>query len=264
MAPFVARMVRYLPPTLLLALAVVAWQVAGGIWNLPDYILPRPTAIWAALVDERDLLSAGALSTLQTAVLGFLLALVSGLALAILIHYSRLLERAVYPLVVASQTVPIVALAPVLVVLFGFSLLPRLIVVALVCFFPITVNAVDGFRSVDPDLVRLMRTFGAGRWRLFRDVEWPTALPYLFSGAKVAVTYSVIGALYGELAGSSEGLGYLTTQKLAQFDTAGLFAAVVLLSVMGIGLFVAVALAERLLVPWQRELRRRDALVKRR
>jgi ABC-type nitrate/sulfonate/bicarbonate transport system permease component len=250
----------YLPPLLLLAAAVVLWQVVTDVEHVPDYLLPGPLSIWRAGMDERDLLLTNAVPTLETAVFGFLLALALGLALAVGIHLSGLLRAAVLPIVITSQTVPVVALAPALVVLFGFTILPKLIIVALVCFFPITVNAVDGFGSVDPNLIKLMRSLRADRWRTFRTVEWPSALPYIFSGAKVAVTFSVIGALFGEWAGSSEGLGYLMTQKESQFDTGALFAAIALLSAIGIGLFGLVSLAERVLVPWYRSERPRHAV----
>jgi ABC-type nitrate/sulfonate/bicarbonate transport system permease component len=215
--------------------------------------------IWRSAVAERDLLASNALPTAQIAVLGFLLALFVGFVLAVLIHHSRVLEISLYPVVIASQTVPVLALAPLLLIVFGFTVLPKLIIVALVCFFPITVNLVDGLKSVDPDLIAMMRTLGAGPVRLFRDVELPSALPYLFSGAKVAVTFSVIGALFGEWVGSSEGLGYLMTRQRAEFDTSGLFAAMAVLTVIGVGLFFVVALLERLLLPWNHD--RRDALV---
>jgi ABC-type nitrate/sulfonate/bicarbonate transport system permease component len=228
------------------------WQLIIVIERVPDFLLPGPAEIWQSGVAERDVLLSNALPTAETAVIGFIVALAVGFVLAVLIHRSRVLELALYPIVIASQTVPVLALAPILVVIFGFTLLPKLIVVALVCFFPITVNTVDGLKSVDPDLIDMMRTLGAGRARLFRDVELPSALPYLFSGAKVAVTFSVIGALFGEWVGSFEGLGYLMTQQRSQFDTGGLFAAMALLTMIGVVLFLVVALLERLLLPWYR------------
>ena len=222
--------------------------------------MPGPVDIWRAGMDEHELLLTNAVPTLEIAVYGFGLAVLIGLGAAIAIRFSSVLEAAVYPIVIVSQTVPVVALAPVLVVLLGFTILPKLIIVALICFFPIAVNAVDGFHSVDPDLVKLMRSLGAGRWRIFRTVEWPSALPFIFSGAKVAVTFSVVGALFGEWAGSSEGLGYLMTQKESQFDTGALFAAIALLSLIGIGLFAAVSVAERRLLPWYHGDRRGNAV----
>jgi NitT/TauT family transport system permease protein len=174
-------------------------------------------------------------------------------------RYARMVERALLPLVIASQTIPLIALAPVLVVVFGFGMLPKLIIVGLICFFPITVNAIDGFASVDPELIDLMRTMGAGRLQRFREVEWPSALPSIFSGAKVAVTFCVVGALWGELVGSSEGLGYLMNQQENGFDTPGMFASIIVLSAMGVALFAVVAALERIMTPWHHDDRRTHA-----
>lgn len=254
------RLLRFLPPLALLSVAIVVWQLYTVAFNVPDYLLPGPISIWQSAVDQRDLLIQNTWPTVEIAVGGFLIALILGLGLAIAIRYSRLLELALYPIVIASQAVPTVALASILVVLLGFSILPKLIVVCLICFFPITVNAVDGLKNVDPDLVNLMRTLGAGRWRLFREIEWPTALPSIFSGAKVAVTFSVVGAIFGELVGSSEGLGFLLTQERAQFETGVMFADMAILTLLGISLFATVSLLERILLPWYHDERRRDAL----
>lgn len=246
------RLVRVLPPLALVVFGLLLWQAYVTAARVPDYLLPGPLEIWRGGIAQRALLAVNAVPTIEIAVLGYALALVLGLALAIAIRYSRLLRTAVYPLVIVSQTIPMIALAPILVVLLGFTILPKLIIVALICFFPIVVNTVDGFESVDQDLVNLMRTFGANRWQILRDVEWPTALPYVFSGAKVAATFSVVGALYGEWAGSTDGLGYLMIQKESEFDVTIIFAALVILAALGMSLFLLVALAERLAMPWQR------------
>jgi ABC-type nitrate/sulfonate/bicarbonate transport system permease component len=251
-----------LPPLLLLLAALTAWELYVDLARVPDFLLPGPLAILRSAIDDRDLLLQNALPTLRIAVFGFGLAVIVGTGLGVLIHMSRAIERSLYPIVIASQTVPALALAPVLVVLFGYSITPKLVIVALVCFFPITVNVVDGFKSVDPDLVRLVRSLGAGRWKLFRTVEWPAALPFLFSGAKVAVTYSVVGALFAEYVGSFEGLGHLMTERQSQFDIEGLFAAMGVLTLIGVGLFALVSVAERLLLPWY-HTEQRDALTRR-
>ncbi len=152
---------------------------------------------------------------------------------------------------VASQTIPIVVVAPILVVWFGYGLGPKLAIVALICFFPITVNALDGLRSVDPEATRMMRSLDASRWQTFRRLEAPAALPQTFTGAKIAVAIAPIGAVFGEWAGSSSGLGHLMLQDNAQLQTARLFAAVVVLSAMAIALFGLIALAERRVVTWR-------------
>jgi ABC-type nitrate/sulfonate/bicarbonate transport system permease component len=247
------RLSRVLPPLALVLFGLLLWQAYVTVARVPDYLLPGPLAIWRGGIDQRALLAVNAVPTIEIAVLGYALALVLGLCLAVAIRYSRHLRTAVYPLVIISQTIPMIALAPILVVLLGFTILPKLIIVALICFFPIVVNTVDGFESVDQDLVNLLRTFGANRRQILREVEWPTALPYVFSGAKVAATFSVVGALYGEWAGSTDGLGYLMIQKESEFDVTIIFAALVILAALGMSLFLLVALAERLAMPWQRD-----------
>jgi ABC-type nitrate/sulfonate/bicarbonate transport system ATPase subunit/ABC-type nitrate/sulfonate/bicarbonate transport system permease component len=239
--------------SLALAFAILAlWQLATAIWDIPTWQLPSPWQIATKLVAEWDLLAPHAWVTLKEVLLGFALAFGSGVTLAIAIAYSRLLERAIYPYVIASQTLPIIAIAPMLVVWLGFGIMPKVVVVALISFFPIVVNTVDGLRSVDPDLFNLMRTLGASRWDIFRKAQIPSALPFLFSGTKVAIAVSVIGAIIGEWVGASEGLGYLITRSSAQFQTERLFAAVAVLAAMGIGLFLLVGLLQRLLLPWYR------------
>ena len=186
------------------------------------------------------------------AVLGFGLGLVAGLAVGALVDAVPVLRRAIYPLVVASQTVPIPAIAPLLLIWFGYGLLPKILVTALIAFFPLAVNTVDGLRSTDRDVLDLLRSLGAGRWGRFRLAKLPSALPFVFSGAKIAVSVAVIGAVFGEFVGSSAGLGYLINRSRAQFLTDRVFACIVLLAIMGIGLFALVVLAERLLLPWRR------------
>ena len=183
--------------------------------------------------------------TAQEVLLGFALALVLGFAFAIVLHLSDTLRRAFYPLLVASQTVPVIAIAPILIVWLGFGIGPKLAIIALVCFFPITVNTLDGLRSVDPDLPRMMRTLDAGRAQILRRVEIPSALPYLVSGAKIAAAISVIGAVFGEWAGADEGLGHLILIAQGQLQTARVFAAVVVLSALALILFGTLALLER-------------------
>lgn len=249
------RLLRLVPPLALLLAALILWQMFVLALHVPDFVLPGPVEVVQSAWRERALLLTNAVPTTEIAVFGFLIALAAGFLLAVAIHLSRAIELALYPIIVASQAVPVLALAPVMLLVLGFTILPRLIIVALICFFPITVNTADGLAAVDPDLIRMMRTLGANRRRILRDVELPGSLPYLFSGAKVAVTFSVIGALYSEYVGSTEGLGYLMTQLQSQFETGALFGAMALLTVIGVTLFAAVALAERLAIPWHRDER---------
>ena len=244
----------YAPSLALLALAVGVWEVVVRVRNVPDYLFPAPTAVASAFGSDGRLLASATWVTVREIVLGFALAVVVALALAILIHFSALLRRALLPILVLSQTVPTVLLAPILAILFGFGLTPKLIVVAVVCFFPIVVNAVDGLRSTDAELVRMMRTLDADRAAIFRRVELPGALPAIFSGTRIAATYAAVGAVFGEWSGSSAGLGFVVLQSEPSLDTARIFAAVLILSALALALYGAVSLAERLLIPWHQEV----------
>jgi NitT/TauT family transport system permease protein/putative hydroxymethylpyrimidine transport system permease protein len=240
----------WLGPLVVLALAGGAWEIAARLGAVENYLLPAPSEIATALVEDRDLLVPDAWVTAQEVLLGFTLALVAGLGLAILLHLSPLLRRSLYPLVVASQAIPVIVIAPILVIWFGFGMGPKLIVIALICFFPIVVNTFDGLRSVDRDHVKMLKTMNASRADVLRYLELPASLPFLFSGAKVAVAVAVIGAVFGELVGSDAGLGHAIQIGTAQLETARVFACVLILSVMAIGLFALVSALERWAVPW--------------
>lgn len=237
------------PVTILLGILVI-WELGVQVWDIPKWQLPSPSAIGQELAASRSLLLEHTLVTLEEIVLGFIAALASGLVLATAIAYSRILERSVYPIVIASQTVPIIAIAPLLLIWVGYGIAPKIIVVALISFFPISVNTVDGLRSVDPDMVNMMRTLGASRWQIFTKLQVPSALPQMFSGIKIGIAVSVIGAVIGEWVGASSGLGYLMTYSQPLFLTARVFAAIVVLSALGIGLFVLATLVERIVLPW--------------
>lgn len=229
------------------------WELAADALSIEPFLIPAPSDIAEALWTDRALLAEDAWVTLQEVILGFLVAVAAGLGFATVLHLSETLRRAFYPVLVASQTVPIIVIAPILVVWFGFGIGPKLAIIALICFFPITVNTLDGLRSVDPDLTKLMRTLDASRWQIFFRAEAPSALPYAFSGAKIAVAVAVIGAVFGEWAGSDAGLGHLMLQASAQLLTARLFAAVVVLSLFAIGLFALLAALERRIAWWGSE-----------
>jgi putative hydroxymethylpyrimidine transport system permease protein len=248
-------MSRVWPPLTLLAAAVGIWELVVRAAHVPDYLFPAPTAVASSLSGNAGLLWHATLVTLSEIVLGYLLALAVALAVAVALHFSTALRRALLPLLVLSQTVPTVLLAPILAILLGYGIEPKLIVVAVVCFFPIVVNAVDGFRASDPELVRMMRTLHGGRLAIFRRVELPGALPAIFSGARIAATYAAVGAVFGEWAGSSAGLGYLILQAQPELETARIFAAVLVLSALALALYALVTLVERLLVPWQPKAR---------
>ena len=247
---------KYLATIVVILVLLGVWELAArwdwisNALNIEDFLVPAPSDIAKSLWEDRSLLSSNAWVTLKEVLLGFAIAAVAGIGFALLIHLSHTARRAVYPLLVASQTIPIVILAPILVVWFGFGLTPKLVIVALICFFPITVNMLDGLRSVDPELTKMLRSLGAGRMQRLWRAEIPTALPYAFSGARVAITISVIGAVFAEYVGSSEGLGHLINQAQAQLLTARSFAAVFVLSAMAILLFALISLIERRVVTW--------------
>ncbi len=244
---------RLLPPALLLATGVAAWQAVASLAAVDDLTLASPTETVAALADDLPLLLDGALVTLLEVVLGLALAVVFGAIAAGGMHLVRPLRRAAYPVLVASQAIPVVVLAPLFVLAFDYGLAPKLAIVALICFFPVTVNLLDGLRSVEPDLLKLMRSLGASRLATLRRVELPAALPSFFSGLRVAATVSVIGAVFGEWAGADEGLGRLVLLANNQLQTPRVYAGIVLLTLMAVGLFLLAGLAERLAVPWRRK-----------
>jgi putative hydroxymethylpyrimidine transport system permease protein len=237
-----------------LALLVAAWQAYVRLRGVPQYVLPAPTDVARTLWDERGPLASAAAVTAREMLAGFAVAFAFGMAAAMALHASPTLRRAAYPLLVASQSVPVVAIAPILVIYLGFGLTPKLIIIALVCFFPITVGALDGFRSVDPEHVRVMRTLRASRVAIFRRVELPWALPSIFTGMRVAASYAAVAALFAEYAGADSGLGNAMREGTGQYDAPLVGAAVVVLAALALALFGAVTVAERLLAPWARRV----------
>ena len=250
----------WVPAALIVVILLGVWEGYVRLWAVPKWLLPAPSVIAMTLVVSRGLLLDHTFVTFVEVVIGFGLSLLGGVLLACGIAASRTLERALYPFVIASQMVPIIVIAPLLLIWVGYGLAPKVIVVALTAFFPIVVNMVDGLRSVDPDVVNLLRTMGASRWQIFVKVQMPTSLPFLFSGLRVAMAVSVIGAVIGEWVGSSQGLGYLMIRSKPQFLTERVFAAIVALSVMGVALFGLVGVVEKLAIPWWHNEQRQRSL----
>lgn len=244
------RVRRALPPVLLLLALLGIWELYVDLGGVDPLILPAPHAVAGALFTDRSLLWSSFLVTGREVLFGILLAVVEALALAIAIHFSRTLRAAAYPLLISSQAIPVVTLAPLLALWLGFGIAPKLVVVALVSFFPIAITTLAGLAAVDPDLIKLMRTFDASRLRIFRHVELPAALPGVFTGAKIAVAVSVIGAVFAEWNGSNSGLGYLVLQSEAQVLSTREMAAVVVLALFASALYGLLTLAERAAVPW--------------
>jgi len=239
-----------MPALILFAMLIGAWQLYATYGPLDPLLLPAPSEVTQSLWDDRALLWSNLLVTAREVAVGLLVAVVLALIIAVAVHLNDWLRRAVMPLVVASQAVPFLLLAPLLAAWFGYDLLPKLFIVAIVCFFPIVVTTLDGLNSVDPQLRKLLRTFGASKWASLRFVDAPTALPAMLSGAKIAVAVAVIGAIFAEQAGSTSGLGHLLMQSIPNLETARAYAAAVVMALFSVVLFGALALAERRLTPW--------------
>ena len=244
---------RVLPPFALLALFVLAWQAIASLASVDDLLLASPVEAWDAFWEHSGLLLDSAWVTLKEVLLGLALAMVLGGGSALLMHLIRPLGDAASPLMVASQAIPIPVLAPLFVLALDYGIWPKIVIVALICFFPIAVNVLLGLRSVEPEQIKLMRSLGASRLATLRKVELPSALPWFFAGLRVAAAVAVIGAVFGEWAGADEGLGWLVFLDNTQIETPRLYAGVVLLSLMAIALYVAVAVVERLATPWRRQ-----------
>lgn len=254
---------QWATPAVLVFMSLGVWEGIVRLFHIASWLLPPPSSIAAELVESRSLLMRHTWVTLEEVLLGFALALVVGIALAIAIAYSRVVERAAYPFVIASQTVPVIVIAPLLLIWIGYGIWPKIIIVMLISFFPIVVNMVDGLKLADPDMLNMMRTLGASRWQIFTKIQAPSSIPFLFSGIRVAIAMSVIGAVIGEWVGASAGLGYLMTRSAPQFLTDRVFASIFILSLMGISLFTLVVLAERYAMPWY-QWEKRDKALKRR
>jgi len=249
---------RWGPPAGLLLLLLLLWEGGARLVGVEQWLLPSPGEIITEGIEAwRSLgLPAHTWQTLQEALWGFLLAVVSGLALALLVDSSALLRRTLYPLLVVSQTIPIIAIAPILVLWLGYGILPKILVVALVCFFPIAISTADGLRSADPEWDALLRSMGATRWQILSKVRLPNALPAFFSGLKVAVTYSVIGAVIGEWVGGSVGLAFFMRRAHNSFRYGREFAGIAVTSLLSIALFLVIAALERVALPWKRVKRK--------
>jgi NitT/TauT family transport system permease protein len=237
-------------PGLLIVLLIGLWQAAISLFRIPPYLIPAPGAVVGQLVDQWPTLLRQAVPTTWATLGGFGLSIAFGIPMALLIAYSRTIESYVYPLLVFSQSVPKIAIAPLFVVWFGFGLIPKVISAFMLGFFPVVVSTVMGFKSVDTDMIDLARSMKASRLATFMRISLPQALPSIFAGLKVSVTLAVVGAVVGEFVGSNSGLGYLLQIANGTFDLPLMFAALTVLSAIGVLLFVAVDVVERWTIPW--------------
>ncbi|WP_026582452.1 ABC transporter permease [Bacillus sp. J33] len=242
----------YLYSTLLAAALLIIWEIGAKAYN-KSFILPSPAEIAFALWELRSVLLIKHLPpTFLVIGIGLVISVFIGAGLAIWMNASKAAERTFYPILIASQTIPIIALAPIFVLWFGYTIWSKVAVTVLITFFPITVSAFDGLRSSDKNLKELMLTMGASKKDIFFKLDIPSSLPSFFSGLKVAVTLSVIGAAIGEWLGAQAGLGYFSRRMMTQFDGAGVFAPIVLLSAVGIVLFLLVGFIEKALLKWRK------------
>ncbi len=241
---------RLVPPLVLVGLLLVAWEVYARTSGVSPFVLPAPSQVLAALWDFRDQAIRHAIPTIVETLVGFSISIAAATATAVALDRVAWVRSAVEPLLVGSQTIPIVAIAPLVVVWFGFGLLPKVLVVVLVTFFPITVALLDGFATTPPDATDLLRSVGASPGQVFRKLRWPSGLPGFFTGLRISASYAVVAAVIGEYVGATEGLGIWMQLSQRSFRTDLVFAAVVLTAVLSIALYGLVAVAERAVIPW--------------
>jgi NitT/TauT family transport system permease protein len=238
------------PPLILSAVVLILWEAVIRLFEVPNFVLPAPTAIFESLVANWADLAVAARATAYEVLFGFVLAAVVGVVLALLIVRFERFGRALYPLIVLFQNVPKVALAPIFILWFGYDLAPKVVLIVVIAFFPVAIDMLAGLQSVEPPFVSLMRSVGATNGKILLRVRIPHSLPHLMAGLKVAVTFSVIGAIVGEFAGANQGLGYVIQFASTQLDTPLIFAALIVVSVLGLAFYYIVEIAERILVPW--------------
>ena len=233
-------------PLVFLGIIGLGWEIAVRAWSIPAYLLPAPGRILTVMWLKADLLLAHSLVTLGEIGLGFAIALIGGCALGLAIHSSRIVARTLLPLVIASQTIPVFAIAPLLIVWFGYGIGSKVVMTAIIVFFPIVINTVEGLRAADPDTLSLLKILEASPWQVLVKVRVPQALPHVFAGLKIGAAVSVIGAVIGEWVGGRRGLGYLMIHANAQLQVDVVFAAIFWLSLIGIGLYAGIGYIERL------------------
>lgn len=246
-----SRARRILIPSLVTAGILAIWQLVCSVGLIPGYMLPSPVAVILAFGKDPALLLSNTLVTLQEAMLGLLIGVGAGFIFAVGMDRFVTFQLALNPLITVSQTIPTIAIAPLLVLWFGYGLAPKVILVVLTTFFPVTVSLVSGFSSVDPDLLDLMRTMRATRWQVFWNVKFPAALSQFFSGLKISATYAIVGAVVAEWIGSSVGIGHMMTLYRKSFSYDSMFAVILLISALSLALMKLVDAIEHLVMPWE-------------
>jgi NitT/TauT family transport system permease protein len=244
---------RVLLPAVTFVVLIGLWWLATIVFDWPSYIVPTPLEVWNEMTAERSILASNFKTTLWEALLGFGLAIAIAIPCAVAIAYSRVLELTVYPTLVALNAIPKIAIAPLLVIWMGFGAGPKIVMVVLICFFPIVISTATGLKSTPAEITELSRSLSTSTLQDFLRFRFPWSLPYVFVGLKVAIALAVIGAVVGEFVGATKGLGYVIVASGQNANTTLAFAAIVLLSLMSVALYYAVAVLERLLVPWAEE-----------
>jgi ABC-type nitrate/sulfonate/bicarbonate transport system permease component len=242
---------RNLPSIAAVAALVLLWQTVCSLGWVPGYMLPSPVQVVQAFLSELPLLFENSLITLQEAFLGLLLGVTVGFLAAVLMDAFEILYKAFYPLLILTQTIPSVAIAPLLVLWFGYEMTPKIILIVISTFFPVTVGLLEGFRGVDKDAVNLLRSMGAGKWQIFRYIKAPSALPSFFSGLRIAAAYSVVGAVISEWLGGFGGLGVYMTRVKKAFAFDKMFAVIFLISAISLALMALVELAQKKCMPYR-------------
>lgn len=252
----VTRATDYLYPVAALVTLIVLWEVGTTAGDVPRYVLPSASDTLQALIDRWPLLMDNSLSTAVAILIGFALSVVIGVGVGLIIAWIKPVEKALWPLLVGSQAIPKIALAPIFVVWFGFGLTPRIVMAFLISFFPVVVETVAGMRAIQPELVYVSRCMGLSPVQSFFKVRFPNALPHLFGGLKVAIALSAVGAVVGEFVGSDSGLGNVMLRALGLSNTPLLFAAIIVLTVLAIVMFLVIEAIERIAIPWHVSQRR--------
>lgn len=243
----------YFYSILVIIFLVIGWEIIVSIWKINPQVLPAPSNIFIAFWDNASLLLPHIGQTMFETIIGLLLAVVLGVATAIMLRFSSIIKKAIYPLLIISQTIPMIALAPLLLIWFGFSFLPKVIVVTLYCFFPIAVAFADGMQKINPQVIKLLQSMGASRFQILYLAEIPGALPSFFSGLRIAAAYSVTGAIVGEYVGGYLGLGIFMQNAAHSYAVALVFVTIIITSILSLILFGGVSLLEYLFVPWHRK-----------
>lgn len=237
-------------PILVIVFVIVCWEGYVWIGGVDPWLLPRPYQIVVELFSSWSLIFDRMVETLEATVLGFVAAVIASFLIATMIDLSQRARQAIYPLLIISQTIPYFIVAPLLIIWFDTGLLSKLMIVLLVCFFPITLNLADGFRQVDREMIRMLDSMGASRWQIYRMVKIPGAMPNFFTGLKIAGTYSVMGAVLSEMLGGNRGLGIMLIRASRSFEIARVFAVIVVVVALSLALYVLIVLVARWTMPW--------------